>query len=114
MSVSPDLYYQNFMPVQNDKQPTPMRFAADAANDTLAPTTALTVITSDNAAAKTIQTITPPVTGYHELELVGTNAAPTPLVIGGNIATAYTLVQNRVIKLHYDPVSALYYVAAVT
>jgi hypothetical protein len=109
-----DLDYQNLSPVQSKQQPTPMRYAATAANDTLAPTTALTVITSSNSASKTIRTITPPVTGYHELSLMGTDASPTPLVTGGNIGVAYTIVQNRPVRLYYDPVLALYYPMAVS
>lgn len=109
-----DLEYQSLSPVQSKQQPTPMRYAATAAGSTVAPTTALTVITSDNAAAKTITIITPPVTGYHELSFMGTAAAPTPFATGGNVGVAYTVVQNRPIRFYYDPVLTLYYPMAVS
>jgi len=109
-----DLDYQNLSPVQSKQQPTPTRVAATAANDTISPNTRLTVITSSNSASKTIRTIVPYVTGYHEIVLMGTDASPTPLVTGGNIGVAYTIVQNRPVVLFYDPVLALYYPMAVS
>lgn len=109
-----DLYGANFSIPHSKQQPTPMRYAAAAANSRLVPQTRLTVITSDNAAAKTIRDITPPVTGAHQLVLLGTDASPTPLVTGGNIAIAYTIIQNRPVYLEYDPVAALYYPMAVS
>jgi len=45
---------------------------------------------------------------------MGTDASPTPLVTGGNIGVAYTIVQNRPVVLFYDPVLALYYPMAVS
>lgn len=99
---------------QTDKQPTPKRVAVTAAGSTVAPETRMTVITSDNAAGKTITTITPFTSGYHEAVFLGTAASPTPFATGGNIAVAYTLIQNRPVTFYYDPVSALWYPMAVS
>lgn len=95
------------MPVQSNQQPTPKTIASAA---TIAPTTALTFVTGTVQVA----TITPPVTGYHELKFIFTNAAPGALLTSGNIHTAYTPIQNQAFVLYYDPNTAKYWRPAVT
>ena len=101
-----DLNHQNFSPVQSDKQPLPVTMASAA---TVAPTTAFTRFTG----ATPISTITPPVTGYHELTFVFTTATAGHLTTGGNIHAAYTSIADRPVKVYYDPRTALYYVQTV-
>ena len=103
-----DLNFQNFSTVQSDKQPLPVTMAAAA---TIAPQTKLTRITG----ATTITTITPPVTGYHELTLVFSTGTASQLdSAGGNISpTTYTTITDRPVTLYYDPRTALYYIMAV-
>jgi hypothetical protein len=76
---------------------------------TIAPTTRLTFVTGTVQVA----TITPPVTGYHELVLIFTDANPGALLTSGNIKTAYTPLQNKSFSLHYDPSTAKYWTEAV-
>ena len=102
-----DLLSQNFSSVQSDKQPSPPTIASAA---TIAPTTKLTFVTGTVAVA----TITAPVTGYHELTFIFTNASPAALVTTGNIHTAYTPIQNQAFTLYYDPSTAKYWRPAVT
>lgn len=101
-----DLLHQNFSTVQSDKQLTPPTIAAAA---TIAPTTKLTFLTGQTQVA----TITPPVTGYCELTLCFTHAAPGAFLTSGNIQIAYQPIQNRPIDLCYDPTSAKWWVKAV-
>jgi hypothetical protein len=96
-----DLNFQDLMPVQSKLQQNPVTLASAA---TIAPTTALTVVTGTTSVA----TITPPVTGFHILWFKYTNAAPGALATSGNIETAYTPVQNRPFALLYDPNIAKY------
>jgi hypothetical protein len=104
--VSGDLTQGNFAVNQGATTPTPPTIASAA---TIAPTTALTFITG------TVQvgTITPPLAGYHQVVLCFTDGSPGAFLTSGNIKTAYQPIQNRPITLHYDPVSAKYWVAAV-
>lgn len=101
-----DLLHQNLSSVQSDKQLTPPTIASAA---TIAPTTRLTFITGTVQVA----TITPPVTGYHELVLIFTDVSPGALVTTGNIKTAYTPIQNKSFSLHYDPSTGKYWTEAV-
>jgi len=102
-----DLNFQNFNTTQSDKQPYPVTVASAA---TIVPTTRLTFVT----AQVQVGTITPPVSGYHELVLCFTHAAPGALLTNGNILTAYQPIQNRPFTLYYDPSTAKYYVSTVT
>ena len=101
-----DLNFQKLSTVQSDKNPNPTTLASAA---TIAPTTKLTFVTG----TVTIATVTPPVTGYHELTLCFTDGAPGVFLTTGNLKTAYQPVQNRPITLYYDPPSAKYWVGAV-
>jgi len=101
-----DLNFQEFSTVQSDKQQLPVTLASAA---TIAPITKLTFITG----TVTIATITPPTTGYCELTLCFTNAAPGVFLTSGNIQIAYQPIQNRPIDLCYDPSSAKWWVKAV-
>ena len=102
-----DLLSQNLSTVQTDKQPSPPTIASAA---TIAPTTKLTFVTGTVQVA----TITAPVSGYHELTFIFTNAAPGALVTTGNIHSAYTPIQNQAFTLYYDPSTAKYWRLAVT
>ena len=101
-----DLNFQDFSTVQSDKQPLPVTRAAAG---TVAPTTKFSRFTGTTA----ITTITPPVTGYHELTFVFTTGTSGQLATGGNIATTYTTITDRPITLCYDPRTALYYLMTV-
>jgi len=106
MAVSPDLLAQNFSTFQSDKQPLPPTIASAA---TIAPTTKFTFLTGTVG----LITITPPTSGYCEITLCFTNAAPGIFSVGGNIQIAYQPIQNRPIDLCYDPSSAKWWVKAV-
>lgn len=101
-----DLLFQNLSTVQSNQQPTPVTIASAA---TIAPTTKLTFLTGTTQLAN----IVPPVSGYCELTLCFTNAAPGAFLTTGNIKTAYQPIQDRPIDLCYDPVSAKWWVKAV-
>ena len=102
-----DLLFQNFSTVQSEQQPKPVTLASAA---TITPTTKLTFVTGTVQVA----TITPPVTGYHELTFIFTNGAPGALLTTGNIHTAYTPIQNQAFTLYYDPSTGKYWRPAVT
>lgn len=102
-----DLNFQDFSTVQSDKQQKPVTLASAA---TIAPLTKLTFVTGTVQVA----TITPPVSGYHELTFIYTNGAPGALLTTGNIHTAYTPIQNQAFTLYYDPSTAKYWRMAVT
>ncbi len=89
---------------EQNKQPNTIASAA-----TVAPVHIMTFLTGTVQLA----TITPPMPGYHQLVFVFTNAAPGAFLTTGNIQIAYTPIQNRPIILHYDPVTAKYWVNAV-
>jgi len=101
-----DLLSQQLSTVQSDKLPLPPTIASAA---TIAPTTKLTFVTG----TVQLQTITPFVSGYHEITLVFTNAAPGLFLTTGNIQFAYQPIQNRPVTLYYDPSSAKWWVQAV-
>lgn len=103
----PDLTFQNFSSIQSDKQPSPPTIAAAA---TIAPTTKLTFVTGTTQVA----TITPPVSGYHELALVFTNGSPGAMLTTGNIQRAAQPVQNVPVILYYDPSTKKYYAGPVS
>lgn len=101
-----DLLFQQLSTVQSDKQPTPPTIASAA---TIAPQTKATFLTGTVQLA----TITPPVSGYHELTLIFTDANPGAFVTTGNIKTAYTPITNRPIDMCFDPSTGKYWVKAV-
>lgn len=100
-----DLVHQNFLCAQNNLQPSPNTVASAA---TIAPINKLTFVTGTVQVA----TVTPPVTGYHTLTFIFTNANPGALLTTGNIKTAYTPLQNLAFTMHYDPSTALYWTEA--
>ena len=102
-----DLDFQQLSTVQNASQQLPPTLASAA---TIAPTTKLTFVTGTVQVA----TITPPVTGYHELTFIFTSGAPGALLTTGNIHTAYTPIQNQAFTLVYDPSTRKYWRPAVT
>lgn len=102
-----DLYHQNLNCVQSDKNPAPITLASAA---TIAPITRLTFVTGTVQVA----TITPPVSGFHKLSFIFTNASPGALLTSGNIHTAYTPIQNQAFELYYDPTTGKYWRPAVT
>lgn len=106
MSVSADLYFQNFGVAQSQQQSLPPTIASAA---TIAPTTRFTFLTGTTQVA----TITPPTTGYCEVVLCFTNASPGAFATSGNILTGYQPVQNRPVTLCYDPASVKWYVMTV-
>ena len=103
----PDIAAQNLSTYQSNQQPAPPTVASAA---TIVPTTKLTFVTGTVQVAN----ITPPVSGYHELTFIFTNAAPGALLTTGNIHTAYTPIQNQAFSLYFDPSTAKYWRPAVT
>ena len=101
-----DLYHQNLMPVQSDKQPYPPSIASAA---TIAPVNFLTHVTGTAQVA----TITPPTSGVCFILLNFTNAAPGLMLTSGNIKAAYQPVQNRPLALVYEPSEAKWYAVTV-
>lgn len=101
-----DLLVANLGVAQSDKQPLPTTIASAA---TIAPVNRFTFLTG----TVQVQTITPPTSGYCEVILCFTNAAPGLFLTTGNIQIAYQPIQNRPILLCYDPSSAKWWVAAV-
>jgi len=102
----PDNVFQDFSTVQSDKQPTPKTIASAA---TVTPTGKFTFLTGTVGLINLI----PPVSGYCEVTLCFTNAAPGVFSVAGNIQIAYQPIQNRPIDLCYDPVSTKWWVKAV-
>src|SRR3982750_3067268 len=99
-----DLDFQNFSSVQNKLQPKPVTLAAAA---TIAPTTRLTLVSGTTDVA----TVTPPVTGHHELILVFTNANPGDLLTTGNLILGLTTILTSCpVALQYDPNQAKYFI----
>jgi hypothetical protein len=111
-----DPVFQNFSTVQSDKQPTP---ATVASADEVIITTGLTFITgtttithisgrtrTDAEVAATASV--PPISGYHMLVFIFTNANPGGVGTGGNIYAALDPAQNQPMLLFYDPVAKLY------
>jgi hypothetical protein len=104
--MADDLNFQKLSTVQSNQLPLPFTIASAA---TIAPTTKFTFVTGTVQVA----TVTPPVTGYHELTLCFTNGAPGLFLTTGNLQIAYQPVTNRPIDLCYDPSTAKYWVKAV-
>lgn len=98
-----DLEFQQLSTVHNATQPKPVTIASAA---TIAPSTYLTMVTGTVAIA----TVTPFVTGAHQLALVFTTTTPVAFTTTGNIATVATPTQNVPIFLVYNPLTAKYYV----
>lgn len=98
-----DLNFQNLSTVANEGQPKPVTIASAA---TVAPSTYVTMISGTVAIA----TVTPPVTGAHQLCLVFTTTTPVAFTTTGNIATVATPTQNIPVFLVYNPLTAKYYV----
>ena len=101
-----DLLSQNLNVAQSNHQPNSPTIASAA---TIAPTTRMTFITG----TVQLQNITPPTTGYCEIVLCFTNAAPGLFLTTGNIKTALTPIQNRPVVLYYDYPSAKWWVGAL-
>lgn len=101
-----DLNQGKFAVNQSDKQPLPTTIASAA---TIAPTQRLTFVTGTVQVA----TISPPLSGYHDILLCFTDNAPGALLTSGNIKTAYTPITNRPFRLSYDPSSAKWWVQSV-
>lgn len=101
-----DLNFQNFSTVQDEQQQLPVTLAAAA---TIAPIAKMTFLTGTVQVA----TVTPPTSGYVELTLCFTDAAPGLFLTTGNLKTAYQPIQNRPIDICYDPASAKWWVKAV-
>lgn len=102
-----DLAHQNLRSDQSDKQPEVPTIASAA---TIAPQTRFSLVTGTVA----VGTITPPTSGYCEVVLCFTDAAPALLLTTGNILTAYQPIQNRPITFHYYRPTNKWYVATVT
>jgi len=102
----PDLAFQQLSTVQSDKLPYPPTIPSAA---TIAPTTRFTFVTG----TVTIATITPPVSGYHELVLCFITASPGVFLTSGNLQIAYQPIINRPITLYYDPQTGKYWVDAI-
>lgn len=100
-----DLNFQSISPTQGSaNQPFPPTIAAAT---TIAPTTYLTKV----SGTTNIGTITPPLSGSHQLMLVFTNGSPGQILTTGNVLVGTTnIVQNVPVILQYDPSQAKYYV----
>ena len=99
-------YPFDFYTAHSELQDKPRSLASAA---TIAPVGSFTVLTGTTP----VVTITPPSSAYHELTLMFTSAFANALNTGGNIAVAWTSVANRPIKVHYNPLTGLYYPATV-
>lgn len=102
-----DLLFQDFSTVQSDKGKLPPTIAAAA---TIAPITKFTFVTGTTQVA----TITPPVSGYHEITLCFTNGSPGAFLTTGNVQRAAAPGQNIPITLHYDPSTKKYWAGPVS
>ena len=101
-----DLQTADFANSGSNLQQLPATIASAAV---VAPVAALTFLTGTVA----LVTLTPPTTGYCEVKLCYTNAAPAAFSVAGNIQIAYQPIQNRPIALHFDPSSNKWWVEAV-
>ena len=97
-----DLMFQDLSTVQSGAQQKPPTIASAA---TIVPTTRLSLISGTTAIA----TITPPVSGYHELVLIFTTTTPTAFTTSGNMKAVSTPTQNAPVLLFYNPSEAKYY-----
>ena len=99
-----DALFQNFSTVQSNLQPGPTTVASTT---TIVPQSFITLVSGTIDVA----TITPPVTGQHELVLVFTDASPGDLLTTGNVLVGTTtVVQNVPLVLFYNNVINKYYV----
>lgn len=98
-----DSQFQQLSTVANTQMPVPKRLASAA---TIAPTTFLSFI----SGTVQIATITPPTEGWHMLAFVFTDANPAAFLNTGNVESTRDPVQNEVLFLVYDPVTAQYYI----
>lgn len=98
-----DLNFQDISTVANQNQPKPVTIASAA---TVAPSTYLTFISGTVAIA----TVTPPVSGAHQLCMIFTTTTPTAFTTTGNIKAVATPTQNIPLLLFYNPLEAKYYV----
>lgn len=98
-------YNLGFPQSEQNKAPNTIASAA-----TVAPVHIMTFLTG----TVQLETITPPMPGYHQLVFVFTDGSPGAFVTTGNIKSAYTPIQNRPCVLHYDPLTAKYWVQTVT
>lgn len=102
MAQSPDLLFEALSTVQGSQGPLPTTIASGT---TIAPTTYLSLVTGTAA----VGTITPPITGAHQLCLVFTNAAPGTTLTTGNIVNAVTPTTNVPVIAVYNPLTAKYH-----
>lgn len=99
-----DALFQQLSSVQSNQQPNPVTIASTT---TIAPSTFLTLVTGTIDVA----TVTPFVTGQHEIVLIFTDATPGDLLTTGNILVgSTTLTQNVPVILLYEPAQAKYYI----
>ena len=102
-----DLAFEDLGVAQSDKQPDPPTIASAA---TIAPATRFSFVSGTVQLAN----ITPPTTGYCELVLCFTNAAPGAFLTTGNLKTAYQPIQNRPFSVFYIRAENKWYVQSVT
>lgn len=110
MSVSGDLYAQNFSTIQTEQQPKPVTLASAAS---ITPTGKMTFVTDTVQVADIVP---PNAKAYCEVSLCFTDAAPGAFLTNGTsypIKTAYQPIQNRPIDLCWDPISEYWWVKAV-
>ena len=99
-----DALFQNLSSVQSNQQPGPTTIASTT---TIAPSTFMTLVTG----TIDIKTVTPFVTGQHEIVLIFTDASPGDILTTGNVPTgSTTITQNAPVLLFYNPDSARYYI----
>ena len=97
-----DLLHQNINTTASDKSPLPRTIASAA---TVAPDTFMSFITGTTAIA----TVTPPVSGWHELVFIFTTTTPVAFTTSGNIKYVATPTTNIPMRLLYDPIEGKYY-----
>lgn len=102
----PDVNFQDLSTVASRQQPLPVTIASAA---TVAPSTYLTFISGTVAIA----TITPPVSGAHQLQFIFTTTTPTAFTTTGNIKAVATPTTNLPVFLTWNPIENKYY-AGVT
>lgn len=100
-----ELNRYNIAEPQSEQNAAPNTIASAA---TIAPVHKFTIVTG----TAQIETITPPMPGFHVLYLLFTNAAPGTFLTTGNILTAVVPTQNIPCTLWYDPIQGKYYGAA--
>lgn len=101
-----DVSFQQLSTVQSNLQPVPPTIPSAV---TISPYTRLTFVTGQISIA----TINPFTTGFHEIVLIFTNAAPvafTPSSSSGNIKTAFQPVTNVPVICMYDPSTQLWWI----